>query len=90
MVACYPYFGYSQAFIELSAFLQSVDEPRAYINADCCEAAALAAALAAELGYLDTHPFMQQRCAVLEAQLQWALAQAKQEMPLGGTQHTTA
>jgi hypothetical protein len=73
LVACYPVFAYTPAFVELSAFLQPCDEPRGYINARCCEAAAQAAAVAAEIGYLDTHPFMKQRCAALEAQLQWAL-----------------
>lgn len=77
IVACYPFFSYGSALIELSAFLKPCDEPRGYINAACCEAAAQAAAVAAEIGYLDTHPFMQQRCQALEAQLQWALQEAR-------------
>lgn len=77
IVACYPFFAYGSALIEVSPFLTPCDEPRAYINAGCCKAAAQAAALAAEIGYLDTHPFMQQRCQALEAQLKWALQEAR-------------
>lgn len=73
-MACYPFFGLTGAFVELAGLLVPCDEPRGYINAECCEAAAQAAALAAELGYLDTHPFIQQRCAALEFQLEWAWA----------------
>jgi hypothetical protein len=76
LIACYP-FSYTPALVELSAFIKPCDKPRGYINTGCCAAAAQAAALAAEIGYLDTHPYMQQRCEALEAQLQWALLQAR-------------
>lgn len=69
VVACYPFYPWCPALVELSALLTPCDSPPVRINADCCEAAAQAAALAAELGYMDAGAYMQQRCLALQVQL---------------------
>lgn len=77
-MACWPYFPWLPALVEVSTLLVPQDSPAVHINADCCEAASQAAALAAEMGYMDAHAFMQKRQANLELQLQWALQFAEQ------------
>jgi len=77
MVACWPYYPWAVALVELSPFLTPCDTRHVSINADGCEAAAQAAALAAELGYMDAHAHMEHRCTILEAQLEWVLQHAQ-------------
>jgi len=73
MVACWPYYPWSAALVDLSPFLTPCDTRPVSIKADVCDAAAQAAALAAELGYMDAHTYMEQRGSILEAQLEWVL-----------------
>ena len=75
VTASWPYHAFSCVLVELSPYLVPDDTPRLTINAECCEEAAQAAALADELGFTSAHHFVQQRCQALEAQLQWALQQ---------------
>jgi len=77
MVACWPYYPWAAALVELSPFLTPCDTRPVSINADVCDAAAQAAVLAAELGYMDAHVHMEQRCSMLEAQLEWVLQHAQ-------------
>lgn len=51
MVACYPYYPYVQALIEVSPFLQPHEEPPLLVDASACSQAARAAELAEQLGY---------------------------------------
>jgi hypothetical protein len=61
------------ALVELAPFLAPHDSVPLQINGDLCPAAAAAAALGAELGFVGTEEFMQQRRDAMELQLAWIL-----------------
>jgi hypothetical protein len=73
MAACWPFQNRMGALVELAPFLTPHDTPPLHINADLCPAAAAAAALGAELGYVGTEQSMQQRRDAMELQLAWIL-----------------
>jgi hypothetical protein len=73
MAASWPFQARLGALVELAPFLTPHDTPLLRINADLCPAAAAAAALGAELGYVGVDNFMQQRKDAMEVQLSWIL-----------------
>lgn len=73
LIACWPYFAYLPALVELSPFLTPDDSPQVTINASVSETAAAAAALADEVGYTGAGAFMRKRGDAMEAQLQFVL-----------------
>lgn len=67
----------SAVFIELPDVLTPDDKQSMRSNGDCCQAAKQAAALAAELGFMDADAYMQERCGHLGAQLEWVMQDIK-------------
>jgi hypothetical protein len=73
MAASWPFPVRLGALVELAPFLTPHDTPLLRINTKLCPAAAAAAALGAELGYVGVDNFMQQRRDAMEVQLAWIL-----------------
>lgn len=80
MVACYQYYAYVQALIEVSPFLQPHEGPPVLVDASACSQAARAAELAEQLGYGGAHAYMERRCSLLGRQVESAIAEAQQTM----------